>query len=251
MKKRCYVLILLMLTIPGFLFAQMPLVSDNAFILGKDELQMELSNSSRIEKCPLSTYRNNLTAIVFTYGLFDKTDLVFSSEYLFGNATILSENSEYKGILDLNIDFKQLLYESKKFSSSLKAGISIPTGNHEIGCGSGKVGFKFQSISTLVLAKLALNFNAGYFRNENVLCEPKNITSFSTSFDINLFKDLHLVFDTGFDRCIATEEAQLFRFNLIGAYYVFKNCELSLGYLGDTCHETFGKSISAGFTHVF
>ncbi|MBT3935841.1 MAG: hypothetical protein HOF35_16425 [Bacteroidetes bacterium] len=250
--KSCYLVLIILLILSNKVTAQLPLESDNAFTVGKDMFQLELCNSICKEQCPDQTSRLNLSSAVFTYGLSQKNDLVISMDYGIGHTVTQCESYPFKGFYDIKLELKRLLIEKEYFHSSIKTGLSIPTGQHERGFGSGKVGYSFYSVSTLTFNHVDININGGYIRNENLICACKNLFHFSSSIDLTFYGNFHFVANIGINKSIDIGHNENCLFNLVGFYYLLgESNELSFGYKNESSSDLMSHSLITGFTHRF
>jgi hypothetical protein len=214
--------------------AQLPLITDNTGVQGKNNGQFEISNGVGFHTEHRCIENSSEISTVFTYGLNNSTDAVVGYPFLF--STILNDSSETKsvGFSDLSFEVKYKFLQYKSLSLALKPGITFPTGNHNEGLGSGKISETLFLITTAEFSSFIINGNLGYLRNENKCGDALNIWHISADIDYKLSDDFHLVVNSGIEKNPdKTDKTNQF-FGLAGLYYSINNkCEVSIGYNRD------------------
>ncbi|MFH0895630.1 MAG: transporter [Bacteroidota bacterium] len=238
--------------LPEECYSQLPLITDNTGVQGKGNGQVELSNGIGFH----SEHRcmENSTEIlpVFTYGLFDKCDLILNYPFLF--STIIDDSSITKiaGFSDINLEVKYQFFKKDHISFALKPGVSFPTGSYIDGLGSGKVNCTLFLILTAEYPTISYNANLGYLKNENRCGDALNIWHASLNIDKKFSKEFHFVFNTGMEKSPDPTSNSFPVFGLLGFYYCLSdNCEFSLGYEHDFIKEETHHSFIYGITLKF
>jgi len=191
------ILVIVLIMISKAVFAAHPLITDDTGVQGKGNWQLESYLEIGIDKEDGEEYKTTLYNNVFTFGLTDSSDLVFSIPYIWEKNDLLTGSYKTDGFSDLTFEVKKRFYENNGFSLALKPGIIIPTGDENKGLGSGKLGYTLYLILSKEYKKLNFHINTGYTRNENKVDEQKNIYSFSIAVMYEIFKKVNIVADLG------------------------------------------------------
>jgi hypothetical protein len=173
MKKLFSIVFIIFFFLFKHSFSAHPLITDDTGTQGKGNLQIELN-------CEFE-YDENLWSkgidTIFSYGLIDKADIVFTVPYQF-------ITSDEKGISDISLELKYRFYEKEGLSFALKPGISFPTGDETKSLGTGKTAYSIYFIGTKENKNSTIHFNLGYLRNENVHDEKENIYHVSVAIEV-------------------------------------------------------------------
>ncbi len=145
---------------PSPAFAGHPLGTEDPGVLGTGNAEIEL-NWER-DHLPGDA---RLTAVgtVVTVGVAPRIDLAVASSYLFANDPAASPSSE-RGFGDTEIDVKGRLREQAGAAPTLglKAGVKLPTAEHEKGLGTGAADGLFTAIAAWEKGPLAAFLNVRY-----------------------------------------------------------------------------------------
>lgn len=222
---------LLILFAPHALFSQMPMITDDTGTQGRGCFQAELSNGMGINNEHRCSEKITEIAPVLTYGISGKVDLVFCAPYIFQEILQDSVSNRVNGFSDISFETKYTFLKKDLISLAIKPGLSVPTGNHSYGLGSGKFSASLFIITSLNFKKLALHSNIGYLQNANRHGEAFNIWHFSCAGDYPVYDKLHVVLNTGLernpDKAIDIPPA----FGLAGLYFfITPDFEFSAGY---------------------
>lgn len=212
-------------------YSQLPLITDNTGTLGSGKSQIELSNGMGYENEHRCIENSTEIAPVFTIGLIEKLDLVFSCPFEFYSQQMDSTVNRISGFSDLGIEVKYCFFSRKVLSLAIKPGIYFPTGSYQRGLGSGKVGGSVFLITSFDVTPVMLNANIGYIRNENFCGDVTDIWHVSMDADYEVAKNTHLVINTGLERNPDPEDTIPPAFGMVGFYYLLSDeCEISCGY---------------------
>lgn len=148
-----------MLAFPiGTAMAGHPLGTEDAGTLGRGNFQVEL-NYERAHG-PAGRRENSL-ANGYACGLASNLDLALTVAYLRDRPEAGAES--VRGFGDTELSLKAALSEGKGSFPAIgaKAAVSLPTGDHEKGLGSGRAGAAFALIAGWEAGKVLLHANAG------------------------------------------------------------------------------------------
>lgn len=256
-KLTAVILFSTILGLPGLSQATHPLITDDTGTQGRGNFQLELngqrdSKKDSVDGVSRKTTGGQATAAL-SYGIAENTDLVLSLPYQWGK-TEENESATYdeKGFSDTVLEAKWRFLEKEGYSLALKPGIRFPTGNHEKGLGTGKVGGHLFLIGSRELGSWAFHANLGYIRNENKADEQKNIWHASLATTWEAVKNLKLVANIGIERNHENEAKDDPAFILGGLIYsVTKNFDLDCGLKYGLNSSATDLSLMAGITIRF
>jgi hypothetical protein len=246
-----------LLMVPLASFAARPLVTDDAGTVGKGKVQVELGVEWSSWKDTEDGVRIKETGTeasgVLTYGVSESVDVVAGVPYVWGKTkengeTVFNDN----GLNDISLEAKWRFFDKEGFGLAFKPGITLPTGDHDKGFGTGRVTYGLTFIASKELKPFALHFNAGYRRNENKVEERKDIWSASLAAAYEAIKGLNIVGDIGFERnadpTVNTEPA----FALVGLNYAVTDAiVLDAGVKFGLNKQEVDHAITAGITFNF
>lgn len=233
-------IILLLLIIPFYASAQLPLITDNTGTQGKGNCQIELSNGLGYHNQHRCYQTISEISGVYTYGLAEKADIVLGIPFI--NVSTISDTafSKAAGFSDVSIELKYRIVNCNNFSLAVKPGFSAPTGDEDQDLGAGKFSGSFFLISTVEISSILINANIGYLQNNNVCGSAKNIWHSSLAADYRANEKLHIVVNTGLEKNPEVNNDIPPAFALLGFYYFINdNFEIGAGYKnGITSAET-------------
>lgn len=240
---------LLLLLYSHGLYSQMPLITDDTGTQGRGVFQFELSNGMGINNEHRCNEKITEIAPVLTYGISEQVDIVFCTPYIFQEITQDSLSNRVNGFSDFSFETKYTFLKKDLISLAIKPGLSVPTGKHSDGLGSGKFSASMFIIASLNFKKLALHSNIGYLQNANRHGEAYNIWHFSCAGDYPLYDKLHMVLNTGIERNPDKSTDLPPAFGLAGLYYfVTPDFELSAGYKSGFTEPETNHSLLFGLT---
>lgn len=233
-------IISLILYIPLYAKAQLPLISDNTGTQGKGNSQIELSNGIGYHNQHRCTETYSEFSGVYSYGVYEKTDLVISIPFINKSTLSDSVNTKTAGFSDLSLEIKYRFLSHEKFTLAIKPGLSVPTGDHESGLGAGKYSGSLFLISSLMVNSIIINCNTGYMQNNSRCGDATDIWHISVATDYSVSDNFHFVFNAGLEKNPDNTDSTLPAFGLLGFYYFINgNLELGAGYKnGLTSAET-------------
>ncbi len=162
MPGRCLALLLLaaFAAVPSAAFAGHPLGTEDPGVLGTGNVEVELNFERDHFR---GDARGTAVGAVATVGVAPRIDLLLSSAYLFAGDPEASPSS-VRGMGDTEIDVKARLAERKGLRPALgaKAGVKLPTADHEKGSGTGAADGLFTAIAGWEGGPLNVFLNAKY-----------------------------------------------------------------------------------------
>ncbi|MDD2806294.1 MAG: transporter [Elusimicrobiales bacterium] len=147
-----------------------PLVSEDTGFLGKGGRQVELGLEHAVSREGPDIYSNSLCAEI-SYGLNERADLLFTVPWQGWSSAGVSES----GPGDLALETKLRVAEKAGWTFAVKPGLSLATGDHEKGLGSGKTDLWAYAIAGRTSGPWQFFLNAGYFLNKNSAGEEAHI----------------------------------------------------------------------------
>lgn len=256
-KLTAVISFLAILGLPGLSQATHPLITDDTGTQGRGNFQLEINGQQDSKKNSVDGVSRKTTggqaAAALSYGIIENADLVLTLPYQWGK-TEENELSTYdeKGFADTVLEAKWRFWEKEGYSLALKPGIHFPTGNHEKGLGTGKVGGHLFLIGSRELGPWAFHANLEYIRNENKTDERKNIWHASLATTWEAVKNLKLVANIGIERNHENEAKDDPAFILGGLIYsVTKNFDLDCGVKYGLNSSATDLSLMAGITIRF
>lgn len=217
-------LLVMILAIPSVSFAARPLVTDDSGTVGKGKVQVEtgveVSSWKDTEEGVETKEKGIEASAVLTYGLTDTIDLVAGAPYVWSKVkedgvTVFDKD----GVSDVSFEAKWRFFEKDGLGLALKPGITLPTGEHEDGFGTGRVTYGITFIASKEFDPFALHFNAGYTRNENKVEERRDLYAVSLAATYEVIEKLNVVGNVGFERNADPERETMPAFALAGLNY--------------------------------
>ncbi|HBE89313.1 MAG TPA: hypothetical protein DDW67_09275 [Elusimicrobia bacterium] len=155
-------------------FAFYPFVTENTNFLGRDVIQAEVG-FDHTEDTTAADYFSNTLSATFSYGLWDKLDILLSAPWQGWNSGGVSES----GLGDVAMEAKFWVAERRGWDLALKPGFSLPAGNDAAGLGAGKGQVWVYGIAGRAEGPRQYYLNAGYKYNKNSINEETNVFSAS------------------------------------------------------------------------
>jgi len=246
------ILVLLFATRPAL--AAHPLVTDDVGTQGKGKSQLEFTGEYvREEDTGINTQTVTFPTVpVLSYGLTDRTDIVFGASYQYQWGDHDGETGAIGGMTDTTVELKHRFFEGNGFSFALKPGMTIPTGNESKGFGAGRMTYHLFFIASKERRPWAFHLNLGYLRNENSVNERRNLWHASVAGALDLTNRLKLVGDIGIDRDPDRGTSALSRFALGGLIYsISEKLDVDIGLKLSAHGGTREYSIPLGITLRF
>lgn len=210
MIKKGFFNILCMFILSHVAFAAHPLITDDTGTQGKGRLQIEVNAEYAKDKETADgvTVKETGTeaALTFSWGVTEETDFVIGIPR---QSFILKEDgaqvASESGVSDLSLELKYRFYEKNGLSLAVKPGVSMPTGDEEIGLGTGKVCYGIMFITTKEAGSWTIHGNAGYNINEFKLqadrdANRRGIWHVSAAAEYEVVKDLKAVANLGIEQ---------------------------------------------------
>lgn len=230
---------LMIFCLPRITNAAHPLISDDTATQGRGKWQVELLGQYDFDDKHSTgpqgidiTSKNREAELksVITYGLVDKTDLIFSVPYQWKKNDNEGYVSRADGFSDTAIEVKWRFFEREWLNVALKPGVTFPTGDKDKDLGTGRAGCSLFVLATKESPSWAFNFNIGYKRNENKINEREDIWHLSLSSEYKVKKNLRLVGNIGAEKNTDSDSRTAPAFVLAGFIYSFAEfCDFDFG----------------------
>ncbi|MCX8030313.1 MAG: transporter [Thermodesulfovibrionales bacterium] len=248
-----FIFILSFLLFQSNLYAAHPLITDDAYTVGRGKGEIEFTfeySSYKESEINLKTYDIGAT---LTYGILENLDLILTLPYQQYRLKAEGETFKEKGISDVSVELKWQFYEKKEVCSlALKPVLTLPTGDEEKGLGSGRATYGLYFIASKEIEPLIIHFNLGYVRNENKFDERKDIWHVSVASEIEIIKDLVLVGNIAVERNPDRGSNTNPAFILGGLIYsLAENLSIDLGIKAGLNKAEVDYAILAGLTYKF
>jgi hypothetical protein len=172
----------LFLALPVSAAAFHPMSTEDTGFLGRDVIQAEIG-FDHTEDTDASDYFSNTLSATFSYGLWDKLDILLSAPWQGWNSAGLSES----GLGDVSMEAKFWVAERRGWDLALKPGFSLPAGDDAKGLGAGEGQVWVYGIAGRAEGPRHYYLNAGYRYNKNSGSEEKNIFSASAMGALEVF----------------------------------------------------------------
>ncbi|HOI41764.1 MAG TPA: transporter [Elusimicrobiales bacterium] len=164
----------LFLSLPPTASAFHPMSTEDTGFLGRDVIQAEIG-FDHTEDTDAADYFSNTLSATFSYGLWDKLDILLSAPWQGWDSGGLSGS----GLGDVSLEAKFWVVESRGWDLALKPGFSLPAGDDAKGLGAGEGQVWVYGIAGRAEGPRQYYINAGYKYNKNSFNEEKNIFSAS------------------------------------------------------------------------
>lgn len=182
-------------------YAAHPLVTDDTGTQGRGRIQLEaVGEYSRSEDAGVveRTFIGP-TMPVLSVGLLDSLDLVTGLSYQRTTTEDAESRTTAAGATDVSVDAKWRFYEEGGLSLALKPGLTLPTGDHEKGLGTGRSTQHLLALGTLKAGAWSFHANAGWTRNANRAGDREGLWHASAAVARVLTRRLTAAVDVGAD----------------------------------------------------
>ncbi len=249
----------LLFVLAGTSYAAHPLITDDTGTQGKGRFQVEFVGEYGHDKKDGVTTDEFVvpTPPVLSYGIDDRTDLIFSISYQSIETRQNGVTAADRGVSDALVQLKWRFCEKDGFSFAVKPGFSLPTANENEGLGNGKMSYSMFFIVTKEMAPWAVHLNLGYIRNEYKLqrdedTNEKDIWHVSLASEVKVVKDLKAVANIGTERNHDKASNTNPAFLLGGLIYsIVENVDIDFGVKGGLTRPETDISYLAGISWRF
>jgi opacity protein-like surface antigen len=235
--------------LPATARAAHPLITEDTDTLGKNIAQLELTSEHITIRSGGVEQLSVLTTTVLGYGLSDRADLLLTAPYLrIGDVAVLG-TPDASGFADLGIDIKWRFYESDRLSFAVKPGMTFPTGNDDLGLGTGRTAWSLYLVSSYQLERWTFLLHLGHIHNNNVFSERVNLWHASTAVTWQATDKLKLIVDAGSYRDPDPDTGTKAVFAVGGLIWSpLENLDLDLGYRTTATDNARLHALLAGLT---
>jgi len=194
------------------LFAGQPLNTDDAFSVGKKNIEIEILS----EFYHYGNEREFSIPIGFSYGLFESTDIIIGGSY---NSS-WDASFTFSSIDDITVELKHI-FVNGFFKIGIKPFVTLPTGDTNEGFGKGKVNYGTYLLITKEWQDFHIHTQFGYTRNNNIVGEKPDIWEYSIAAEKFISEDLSTVLEFGIAKNCCYEPVKHTKFILGGFIYQY------------------------------
>lgn len=152
-----------------------PLITEDTGTQGQGRFQLELTTEHGYQDENYSAEHERLFTATLSYGARDDLDLIFTLPY----QRVSTENNgaidTHSGRSDAGFDAKWRFYENGAWSMALKPGLTFPTGDENVGLGSGRSGYSLYHVTSFEPKPWAFHLHLGYRHHRNWVDERSGI----------------------------------------------------------------------------
>lgn len=233
---------------PSMVFAAHPLITEDTGTQGAGEGQMEITGERADDDEDGETTDSS---VVLSYGLTDNLDVILTVPHTRIETGFEGKTSSTDGLGDVGLDVKWRFFEAGVLSFAIKSGLTLPTGDEQLGLGAGKTGYSTFLVSTVSQAPWAFHLHLGYIANQNVVGEDERIwhASYAAARD---FGPLKLVADLGTYSNSDPDSRVKPAFLILGLIYSWlDNVDVDLGYKKGVTDTETDRALLAGLALRF
>jgi hypothetical protein len=215
----------------GAAHATHPLLTEDTGTQGVGGIQVELTGErARDDDILPGVLRSTRPAALLSYGVADTADLQVGASHLRLTLEDGAGTTAAAGLSDVSVDLKWRFLERGPLSLGLKPGVTIPTGEHERGLGSGRWTVGALGILSYEPGPLAFHSHVGYRYNNNLLGERRSLWHFSGAFVLQATERLKLVADLAYDTNPFPSGGRPLVHSVLGAIYgATRDIDLDVG----------------------
>lgn len=208
---------------PSVMHAARPFHTDDAGTVGKNGFQVETgieysSKKDYEDDVKIKETETGLLAAL-TFGITDNLDVIAGLPYVWKKKENHHVNFDKNKLSDVTLEAKWRLYERGGLGIAVKPGISLTTGDYREDFGTGRATYGIILIFSQDFGSVGLHFNGGYTRNENKVCQRKDLFSTSFAFTYEVIKNLTIGGDIGISKNTDPKTKTAPAFFLFGGSY--------------------------------
>lgn len=163
----------------GSVYGAHPLVTDDTGTQGSGKSQIEVNGEYAVDKSSIggvvTKEKAGEVGFIVSHGVSDSTDVVLGIPYQRFQVKENGVTSDREdGLSDVAVEVKHRFYDKDGLSLAVKPGLSLPTGDEEMGLGAGKPGYGVTLIATKEAGLGKFHFNAGINHSEYKLQADKD-----------------------------------------------------------------------------
>lgn len=228
MKKIFMLVMFVVLICPVVVFADHPLVTDEAETLAKGGFEFELNgeyaqNEEEEDNVKVEETESELE-VEAAYGIMEDLEVYVQVPYVSVSEKVDGESEDASGVGDIETGIKYRFFEKDEFGLAVKPFVLIPTGDEEKGLGYGKTSYGIKFIASKEMDPIAIHLNVGYARLEYEIEEVKEVSrndiyGASLAVEWMAVKDLRIVGNVGIETNQVKEMDEHPAFALAGVIY--------------------------------
>jgi len=150
-------------------WAAHPLITEDAYTLGKGVAQVEIGFEHAHFDQPDAEGSVNEVRGILSYGLLENVDVLLGAPYLDTRELSAESTERTRGFGDVALELKWRFWDGELAKFAVKPGLTIPSGNFRKGLGTGRAVPSVFLVSTSERDAWTWNIHVGYLRNENGL----------------------------------------------------------------------------------
>lgn len=195
-----------------------------------------------------SNERNDITALVVSYGVNERLDVILTAPH----QSTRSTTSSVRGAGDTDIGAKWRFWELGNTSLALRPGISIPTGDGDRGMGSGRVSTGVFAVLSHEPSPWGFHVHLGWTHNRNVHGERLQIYHGSVAATYRSSPQWQWVTDISAETSANPAFNEDVRSAVLGAIWTIRpSLDLDLGYRGGLSDVTPDHAWLVGLSYRF
>jgi hypothetical protein len=200
-----------------------PMLSEDTGTQGRGNSELELGNAwSRSNGTSTFLFQPQLS-----YGLSADVDLIVQPAWTTVNT---ATDAHEQGIGDTNLDFKWRFLGSAPWSLGIRAGVQVPTAQHDLGLPHNRASPHVLTVVTGDFNPLTFNFNIGYAHVPDGAANPQRV-HLSAAATFAASERLFYVLDTAVDSNADSTRAPYPAVALLGVIYTARpGLDLDAGY---------------------
>jgi hypothetical protein len=206
-------------------YAGHPMLSEDTGTQGRGNAELELGYAwSRQDGVSIFLFQPQLS-----YGLATPFDLIIQPSWTSVDGSLQNE----RGLGDTNLDFKWRFYGAAPWSVGVRAGLALPTAQHDLGLPDHKVSPHGLLVLTGDFTPFALDANLGYTRAPDIGGARPDLLHFSAALTYEIYQRVFFVLDSAVDSNPDSRSNKPLVVALAGVIYTVRpGLDVDVGYRG-------------------
>jgi hypothetical protein len=160
------------------------------------------------------------------------------------------DSNSARGLGDTNLDAKWRFFGAAPWSLGMRAGVELPTAEHDLGLPRGKISPHALLVATADIAPLTFDANLGYARLPNGVSRHNDLYHASAAALLASSERLFFVLDTAVDSDPDAAKVRYPAVALLGAIYTARpGLDLDVGFRGSINRDAVAKQWLLGITY--
>jgi hypothetical protein len=196
-------------------FAAHPLFTEDTGTQGRGNVEVELGNSWN----DVDGNWDQLFQPQISYGASTSLDLIVQLSWVEGKD---AQDEHARGLGDTNLDFKWRFYGSAPWSLGVRAGVAVPTAQHDLGLPQGTFSPHVVLATTIDIAPVTINADLGYMHWPPEAGLRTDLYHASAAMMLAASSRLTLLLDVGVDSNPRPNQASWGAVALVGFIYTWR-----------------------------